>query len=116
MADILIYVALPEKRASFAISEELKPWLSRKRWFFALNKIDLFEPEELEQVSHDFESRVSELGFEADQHSVFLISALKPKHPHSQFERMRLAAFGVFWKAGSTRWLANWTRGVSGLN
>ncbi len=93
LADILVYVALPEKRASFVVTKELERWTSRKHWFFVLNKIDLCAPSELGAIRNDFAQRIAELGFASTDSSLFLVSAKDPHHPYSELERLRSAIY-----------------------
>ncbi len=75
LADILIFVTNPEKRANFAVLETVRAWAGRKRWFFVLNQIDTVEAD-LDAVRADFDQRLTELGFAPDDSCRFLISAL----------------------------------------
>lgn len=94
-ADIVIYVALPEKRSSFALTEEVKTWSSEKQWFFVLNKIDLCQPSEIGAIRADFERRIRDLGFDTSDAFVFLISATASDSPHSEYHRLRSAIFSA---------------------
>jgi energy-coupling factor transporter ATP-binding protein EcfA2 len=93
LADIVVYVALPDKRSSFTITQELKKWASRKHWFFILNQVDTCDPTELGQIQDDFKNRIAELGFTSDDSSLFLVSAKQPQHLYSQLERLRSAIY-----------------------
>lgn len=92
-ADIVVYVALPEKRSSFIITDELKEWASRKHWFFVLNKVDRCDPDDVGQIRADFAGRIADLGFATDDATLFLISATKPDHAYSELSRLRAAIY-----------------------
>lgn len=92
-SDIIVYVALPEKRASFIIREELKQWAARKQWFFVLNQVDRPNPSDLAGIQEDFKDRLLELGFSPSSSSLFLVSATKPNHSQSEFLRLKASIF-----------------------
>jgi len=74
MADVIIYVTSPDKRANFTVDKELREWASRKRWFFVMNKVDTLNTP-LPAVRSDFCTRIEALGFSADDNICFLVSA-----------------------------------------
>jgi hypothetical protein len=86
LADIVVFVVSPEKRANFALLEEVRAWAGRKRWFFVLNQVDTVAGE-IDAVRADFDRRLRELEFVPDDASRFLISALAPQR--WDFARLR---------------------------
>ena len=86
LADILIFVSNPEKRANFALLETVRAWAGRKRWFFVLNQADTVAAD-LDAVRADFDRRLVELDFAPDDATRFLISALDPQR--FDFARLR---------------------------
>lgn len=86
LADLVVFVVSPEKRANFALLETLRAWAGRKRWFFVLNQCDTIA-EELAAVREDFDRRLRDLGFAPDDASRFLVSALAPER--WDFPRLR---------------------------
>lgn len=86
LADIVIFVTNPEKRANFAVLETVRAWAGRKRWFFVMNQIDTGESE-LEAIREDFDRRLRELDFSPDDGNRFLVSALTPTR--RDFPRLR---------------------------
>lgn len=86
LADILIFVTNPEKRANFAILETVRAWAGRKRWFFVVNQIDTVEAD-ASAVREDFDRRLRELDFAPDDATRFLVSALHPER--WDFARLR---------------------------
>ncbi|MEA3209579.1 MAG: hypothetical protein QOE70_2636 [Chthoniobacter sp.] len=86
LADILVFVTNPEKRANFALLEAVQAWAGRKRWFFVVNQIDTGERDR-DAIRIDFDRRLQELGFEPDDSCRFLVSALDPSR--WDFSRLR---------------------------
>lgn len=72
--DIVVYVTDPDRRASFRITEEIYAWAQQKRWFFVLNKMDLYSAE-FAAIASDFDKRLEELGFTPRPETRFLVSA-----------------------------------------
>ena len=72
--DIVVYVTDPDRRASFRITEEIHAWAQQKRWFFVLNKMDLYAAE-FAAIASDFDKRLEELGFTPRPETRFLVSA-----------------------------------------
>ncbi|GAB6059771.1 GTPase [Desulfonatronum parangueonense] len=91
IADIVVHVGSPDKRANFRINDEVRRWSLRKRWFFVLNKMDQIAERDQESVIGDFLARLHELGFDVDQSAFFHLSAIKPQSV--QFDRFRNALF-----------------------
>ncbi|MSR32916.1 MAG: hypothetical protein EXR99_15590 [Gemmataceae bacterium] len=90
-ADIVVYVTDPEKRANFAIHQEVEEWSSRKRWYFVLTKADYW-PKEKEEIRADFDKRLIELGFSPGPRTRFFISCLEPAQP--EFQELRKTLLG----------------------
>ena len=86
LADIVIFVTNPEKRANFALLETVGAWAGRKRWFFVINQADTVEAE-AGAVRADFDRRLRELDFAPDDATRFLVSALQPQR--GDFARLR---------------------------
>src|SRR5262249_19823454 len=86
LADILIFVTNPEKRANFALLETVRAWAGRKRWCFVVNQIDTGEAD-LDAIREDFDRRLKELDFAPDDACRFLVSALQPER--WDFARLR---------------------------
>ncbi|SDB25727.1 Predicted GTPase [Desulfonatronum thiosulfatophilum] len=91
IADIVVHVGSPDKRANFRINDEVRRWSLRKRWFFVLNKMDQIAELDREAVIGDFLERLHELGFDVDQGAFFALSAIEPRTV--QFERFQNALF-----------------------
>ena len=85
LADLVVFVSNPEKRANFALLEIVRAWAGRKRWFFVLNQADTVVAD-LDAVRADFDHRLVELDFAPDDSTRFLVSALDP----SRFDFARL--------------------------
>lgn len=89
-SDLVVYVADPDKRADFAIAQEVREWAGRKRWFFVMNKMDRYEAD-FPKIRVDFDRRLRELGFDPDDTGRFLVSA---RHPERyDFPRLYSALF-----------------------
>ena len=78
LADLVVFVTNPEKRANFTPLETLRAWAGRKRWFFVFNQTDLIATE-IETVREDFDRRLRELHFSPDDSCRFLVSARAPE-------------------------------------
>lgn len=83
-SDLIIYVTKSERQADFDVVEEIRRWAVKKRWLFVFNRFD--EVYDRQAVRAEFCRRLRELGFPADEKSVFFISA---KNPH-EFDFPRL--------------------------
>jgi len=92
-ADVVVYVASPDKRANFSILEEVRAWSAQKRWFFTLNKMDLVDVQDREAVIKDFALRLEEIGFPPEQRFLFAVSATKPED--DEFLRLRKTIFSA---------------------
>ena len=89
-SDLVVYVADPDKRADFAIAQEVREWAGRKRWFFVMNKMDRYEAD-FPKIRVDFDRRLREFGFDPDDTGRFLLSA---RHPERyDFPRLYTALF-----------------------
>ena len=86
LADILIFVTNPEKRANFALLETVRAWAGRKRWFFVMNQVDAVESDSA-AVREDFDRRLRELDFAPEDSTRFLVSAFQPER--WDFARLR---------------------------
>lgn len=84
-SDVIVYVTIPDRISDFAIHDEVRSWARRKRWFFVLNKVDLYEAS-ADEVRDGLDERLRELDFEPDDRVRFLISAKEP-------DRFEFAAF-----------------------
>ncbi|MCS7304710.1 MAG: 50S ribosome-binding GTPase, partial [Thermoguttaceae bacterium] len=73
-ADLVVWITDPDKRANFAIHQQIRQWASRAHWLFVMNKIDLHQQDK-EAIREDFESRLREIGFTPQQDNLFLLSA-----------------------------------------
>jgi GTP-binding protein EngB required for normal cell division len=91
-ADIVVYVTMPDRRSEFQVHQELLAWASLKRWFFVLNKADQVAPV-VDDVRHDFDGRLRELGFEPHDGVRFVVSAVE--QDRYDFSRMRQALFNT---------------------
>lgn len=87
-SDLVVFVAEPDRRADFDLHKEIREWAVRKRWFFAMNKMDLYESN-AEAIRRDFDRRLRHLGFRPDSRSLFLVSALHPDR--YEFAKLREA-------------------------
>lgn len=77
LADVVVFVTDPAKRANFEIHKEVKDWSERKRWYFVMTKLDQY-PDEASAIRDDFIKRITELGFEVDGKTSFFVSCLQP--------------------------------------
>jgi len=75
--DIVLYVTMPERRADFDVTEEVRRWAVLKRWLFVLNRVDTARSC-IDDVRKDFDKRLRGLGFEPDDACRFLVSANEP--------------------------------------
>lgn len=74
-SDILVYVTSPDKRSNFDIHQTILQWASRKRWFFAMNKIDTCDDTDIDRLKKDFSKKIASLGFTYQEKHCFLFSA-----------------------------------------
>jgi GTP-binding protein EngB required for normal cell division len=91
-ADIVVYVTMPDRRSEFQVHQEVHAWASLKRWFFVLNKADTVA-KVVDEVRHDFDGRLRELGFEPHDGVRFVVSATERER--YDFSRMRQALFNT---------------------
>ena len=77
LADIVVFVTDPAKRANFVIHSEVKDWSERKRWYFVMTKLDQHQNDGI-AIRGDFVKRINELGFEVDAKTSFFVSCLEP--------------------------------------
>lgn len=77
-ADLIVYVASPEKRADKAVLDRVREWAPRKRWFFVQNMADKY-PGIAEQIRADFDEHLRAVGFTPDDTCRFLVSAAQPE-------------------------------------
>lgn len=75
LADIVVYITTPDKRANFDIHEFIKEWAKKKRWFFAMNKADTVPEVSVNELRQDFLRHIKELGFEKCEPAPFVFSA-----------------------------------------
>lgn len=92
-ADVVIYVNIPDNRASFELLDQVRRHRATKRWFFVLNKMDRAEAP-AEELREDFDRRLRELGFHPGPDSRFLLTALQP----ARFDFRALAAKMDQWR------------------
>lgn len=78
ISDVIVCVTTPDKRSDFSISHSILNWASRKRWFFAMNKLDLAEDVSRNDLKNDFFQRLKHMGFTPDDAAIFLFSAKDP--------------------------------------
>lgn len=74
-ADIIVCVTTPDKRSDFAVNQNVVEWAARKRWFFAMNKVDTADVA-ADDLRRDFTTRLKALGFENCAHATFVFSAV----------------------------------------
>jgi len=79
LADVVVFVTDPAKRANFEIHAEVKDWSERKRWYFVMTKLDQYRSE-ANAIRKDFDKRISELGFVVDEKTSFFVSCVEPKN------------------------------------
>lgn len=91
VADVVVFVTDPVKRANFEIHAEVLDWSERKRWYFVMTKADLVR-EELPGVRADLDRRIMELGFRASDATRFVVSCLEPNS--GEFNQLRNTLLG----------------------
>lgn len=91
VADVVVFVTDPVKRANFEIHTEVLVWSERKRWYFVMTKADLVR-EELPGVRADLDRRIMELGFRASDATRFVVSCLEPNS--GEFNQLRNTLLG----------------------
>lgn len=92
LADLVVYVTTPDKRAVFDVTNEVRVAAARARWFFVLNKADMVR-NDLAAVRADFDRRLRELGFEPDDKVRFVVSTVEEAAYDN--ERLRRALTGA---------------------
>lgn len=92
LADVVVFVTDPAKRANFEIHAEVKDWSERKRWYFVMTKLDQY-PNEASAIRDDFIKRITELGFEVDRKTSFFVSCLEPGR--AEFLELRQTLLGT---------------------
>lgn len=97
LADVVVFVTDPTKRANFEIHKEVKDWSEQKRWYFVMTKLDQY-PNEANAIREDFSKRITELGFEVDRKTSFFVSCLEPGR--AEFLELRQTLLGTRSKVG----------------
>ena len=77
-SDLIVYVTDPDKRANSDTVARVCEWAERKRWLFALNKMDRYD-DRREAVAADWVGGLRELGFDTWEGDRFLVSAAEPE-------------------------------------
>ena len=88
--DIVLLVVDPDKRANFDVHRQIRQWATRLRWYFVLNKMDLYE-HDMAEIREDFDRRLAEIGFTPNENNRFLLSAKYPER--YDFPRLRKILF-----------------------
>ena len=87
-SDLVVHVASPDKRANFDVTDEVRAWVARKRWLFALTMMDRHE-ENATAIRDDFDRRLRDLGFAPDDGTRFAVSCRQP----DRFDLPRLRTY-----------------------
>lgn len=85
-ADLIVYVAAPEKHSDNEVIATIREWAGRKRWFFVFNQTDRGVGT-IEEKRAAFDHRLRELGFAPNDACRFLVAATEPGN--WDFERLR---------------------------
>jgi hypothetical protein len=89
-ADLIVYVAAPEKHSNKDVLETIREWAGRKRWFYVYNQTDRGKGT-IDEQRAAFDQRLREIGFAPDDTCRFLVAATEPKR--WDFERLRGTLF-----------------------
>jgi hypothetical protein len=89
-ADLIVYVASPERVSDNAVLSTIREWAGRKRWFFVFNQTDR-GGDTIEKIRAAFDERLREIGFAPDDACRFLVAATEPQR--WDFERLRGTLF-----------------------
>ena len=89
-ADIIVYVAAPEKHSNNDVLATIREWAGRKRWFFVFNQTDRGGGS-IDEKRAAFDQRLREVGFTPDDACRFLVAATEPQR--WDFERLRGTLF-----------------------
>lgn len=89
-ADLIVYVAAPEKHSNNDVLKIIRDWAGRKRWFFVFNQTDR-GPGTIDEKRAAFDQRLREIGFAPDDTCRFLVAATEPQR--WDFERLRATLF-----------------------